>query len=131
MHRVELPVVPVREGAQEGAQGGRRSHPAEQPAHRAVPQPVGVVDGVGPGAHRRDQRHHLRRPIGSGAVAGAFDAQPVFDKGGQADAFGQADHRDQSGVRDQIRLVEHDGDGRDGVRGLHLRDALLIVRGGA
>ncbi len=131
VHRVELAVVPVRERAQEGAEGGRRSHPAEQSARRAVPEPVGVVDRVGPGAHRRDQRHHLRARMGTGAVVGAFDAQPVAGQSGQAGALGQADQRDQPRVRDQIRLVEHDGDGRDSVRGLHLRDALPIVRGGA
>ncbi|WP_374120009.1 hypothetical protein [Streptomyces sp. LS1784] len=105
--------------------------PAEQSAHRAVPEPVGVVDRVGPGAHRRDQRHHVRGRIGSGTAAVVFNAQPLTDQGGQPDVLGQADHRDQPGIRDQIRLVERDGDGRDGVRGLHLRDALLIVRGGA
>ncbi|WUN29565.1 hypothetical protein OG823_00270 [Kitasatospora sp. NBC_00315] len=74
VHRMELAVVPVGERAQEGAQGGRCSYPAEQSAYRAVPEPVGVVDRVGPGAHRRDQRHHLRARIGAGTVVGAFDA---------------------------------------------------------
>ncbi|MFJ9950184.1 hypothetical protein [Kitasatospora sp. NPDC091207] len=45
VHRVELPVVAVREGAQGGTQRRRCALPAEQQAQRAVPQPVGVVDG--------------------------------------------------------------------------------------
>ncbi|MFI9785594.1 hypothetical protein ACIHEI_19170, partial [Kitasatospora sp. NPDC051984] len=35
--------------------------------------------------------------------------------------------RGQARVRDKVRLVEHGGDGRHGVRGLHFRDALPIV----
>lgn len=47
------------------------------------PQPVGVVDGVGPGAHRAEQGHHLGRGVGAAAVVGRLDAH----LGGQ---FGQA-----------------------------------------
>ncbi|MEV7775963.1 hypothetical protein [Kitasatospora sp. NPDC086791] len=79
------------------------------------------------GAHRRHQRHRLRRRVGSAAVAGPVDPQPVGDQARQTEPLGQADQRDQARVRDQIRLVEHGGDGRYGVRGLHFRDALLIV----
>jgi hypothetical protein len=36
-----------------------RTDPRERLAHRAVPQPVHVIDAVGTGDHPRDQRQHL------------------------------------------------------------------------
>ncbi|MFD9476959.1 hypothetical protein [Streptomyces nojiriensis] len=59
VYPAQLPVVAVGEGPQESTQRGQSAYAGEGPAHRAVPQPVGIVDGVGP-AHRAQQRHQIR-----------------------------------------------------------------------
>src|SRR5690606_38512908 len=47
---------------------------------------------------------------------------------GQSGPLGEPDQRQQPGIRDQVRLIERGGDVYCGVRGLHLRDALLLLR---
>lgn len=121
-HPVELAVVPVGERAQERAQGRGRAHAAEEPVHRAVPQPVHIVNAVRAHTRSRYQCHRLRARVGAAAVVGPVDAQSLRDHPRQAGPLGQAD---QPSIRDQVRLVEgsadrHDGMGRIAARGCSL-----------
>ncbi|MFG2091255.1 hypothetical protein [Spirillospora sp. NPDC048824] len=93
-----------------------------------MPQPVGVIDAVGAGAHRRHQRHHLRRRVRTTVVTRTVDSYRGFDHPGQTGPLRKPDHRHQARIGDQVVLVEHRRDRLGGIRGLHLRDASLILR---
>lgn len=94
------------------AQCGRGAYPGEGPVHRAVPQPVGIIDGVGPRAHRAQQRHHPGRRMRAAAVTGRLDAD-LGGQSGQADPFGDRGHMD------------------GGMGRLHLGRALSSLRAGS
>jgi hypothetical protein len=105
-HGVQLLHMPVGEGAQERPQRGRGPHSGEQAAHRAVPQPVHVVDAVGARGHAAHQRHQFRRWEGAGAVLRGGQPDVLAGQLGQTAPLGQPHHRLQSAVRDQVRVVE-------------------------
>src|SRR5690606_24602896 len=65
--------------------------------------------------------------MGAAAVGGPVDAYRGGQLG-QSGPLGEPDQRQQPGIRDQVRLIERGGDVYCGVRGLHLRDALLLLR---
>jgi hypothetical protein len=105
-HGVQLPDVAVGEGAQERSERGRGPYSGEQAAHRAVPQPVHVLDAVGARGHAAHQRHQLRGGEGAGAVLRARQVDELVGQSRQAAPFGQPHHRFQSAVRDQVRIIE-------------------------
>jgi hypothetical protein len=78
----------------------------EQAAHRAVPQPVHVVDAVGARGHAAHQRHQFRRWEGAGAVLRGGQPDVLAGQLGQTAPLGQPHHWLQSAVRDQVRVVE-------------------------
>jgi hypothetical protein len=65
---LELPYVPVGEGAQERAERRGRVHAGEQRRHPAVPGDVDVVDAVRAGEHPRDDRGELARRVRPGVT---------------------------------------------------------------
>jgi hypothetical protein len=69
--------------------------------------------------------------VGAGVVAGVAQVQVVGEQARQPDPLGEAQERDDPDVGDEVGLVEGGGDRRGRHERLHLRDALLIVRGEA
>ena len=119
--RVELADVAEGERPQERPQRRRRVDPREHPAHPAVPQQRHVIDRVRAGDHPGDQRGDLQP--GVRALVGRHP-QVLIGQVPQPGRLGQRQHRDQPRRRHQIRIVEHHRGRPQGVRELHLRDAL-------
>jgi len=95
-HRVELPDMTEREGAQERSERRGSPDPGEQAAHRAVPQQVRVVDRVRAGAHPRDQGRDLQVGVGT---AGLVDPGVLAEQVLQPGPFGELQDRCQARAR--------------------------------
>jgi hypothetical protein len=100
---LQLPYVPVGEGAQERTDRRWGVHRGEQRPHPAVPGDVEVVNAVRAGEHPGDDRGDFARGVRPG-VAGQVNS--IRDGGVQADRPGQAHHRFQTGAGHEIRIVE-------------------------
>jgi hypothetical protein len=86
-----------------------------------VAQQTHIGDGVRAGDHARNQRPHLRP---SGDTSGARHRQVPIGQLLESSVSGQRHRRDQPGERHDARIIETHRAHRDGMRELHLRDAL-------